>query len=187
MKKYVLSSAVYFILSALSFARTGQRYENLHNSTEFLFSSSESDVIRVLKDPDRKLAPPPEPLHGSYRPTADYVYGFGFMNWYTRRYWTGRREKDEDVDPPEAGRIGTIDGDFEVQVIPVKGDHTLVRVVVKTFQQQIGRRYAIFPHFHKTHVSVDVKSDTYFEYLFLLRLGELLGEKGMPPIKGRDD
>jgi hypothetical protein len=50
------------------------------------------------------------------------------------------------------------------------------------FTQEVGRHYTLFPDFHKTGTRVDVKSDTYFEYSFLRRIGKLVGEKDMPPL-----
>lgn len=165
-------------------AENHQHYENLHNPTNYLFNVSKEKVIEIFRDSRRRLAPPPEPLHGSFCEDTGF-FEFDLMNFYTTRYWTGRQETDEEVDPPEAGRIGTIQADFEVHVVSTSENQTLVSVAAKNFKQQVGRRYKIFPHFHKGPVFKDVKSDTYFEYVFLLRLGELLGEKDMPPLKGK--
>lgn len=158
-----------------------QRFENLHNPTEYIFAASKAKVLETLRDAKRQLTPPPAPLEGSFRAGAssEAVYHFGFMGVYTRRYWTGRREKKEEVVPPEMGRIGTITGDFDVYVISKDKEHTLVKVTVVRFRQQVGRLF-----FLDKPMRDDVKSDTYYEYLFLLRLGELLGEKNMPQIKG---
>ncbi|MEO6004464.1 MAG: hypothetical protein ABIZ04_20585 [Opitutus sp.] len=173
--------------STAAFGNVHQRYNNLHNPTEYVYDTPLARVMDVLRDPKRVLAPPPEPLHGVMVKRGTVVYSFGLSNHYTKRYWAGKEERSEEVDPPEAGRIGTIDADFDVRVSSKDDSTTVVSVSVEDFSQQVGRRYKIFPHFHKSHVSVNVKSDTYYEYLFLLRLGELLGEKNMPAINGTDD
>jgi hypothetical protein len=162
-------------------------YQNLGNPTQYTFHAPKVRVLELFKNSKRRLAPPPEPLHGAYIEREDYVFSFGTFDQYTSRYWTGKREKDEDISPPEAGRIGTIEADFNVKVASISPNETLVTVVVESFQQQVGRRYQLFPHMQKVGRMVSVKSDTYYEYLFLLRLGELLGETGMPPIKGSAD
>jgi hypothetical protein len=169
-------------------ASAGNRqYRNLGNPVEYCFHFSQSKVIEVLKDPQRQLTPPPEPLHGSFRERNGYVFSFGTFDQYTKRYWNGKREREDEISPPEAGRIGTIEADFTVRVASRALNETVVSVDVKSFQQQVGRRYQLFPHMQKVGRMVSVKSDTYYEYLFLLRLGELLGETGMPPIKGSAD
>jgi hypothetical protein len=175
---------ILFLIGVTGCSANSQRYENLHNPTEYLFSASKERVMEILRDRDRRLTPPPEPLHGAFDTSGDAYYHFSFDEVYTNRYWTARRETKHEVEPPEAGRIGIIDGDFNVRMIPKGEDQTLVTVTVVHFRQQVGRHYAIFPHFHKTGTRADVKSDTYYEYLFLLKLGELLGEKNMPPLKG---
>jgi hypothetical protein len=155
--------------------------ESLSNPTEYVFSSSSDKVRAVL----RPVGGPESwgPMAGSYAEEKG-SYHFGFFDLYTQRYWKGRIEKKEDVDPSEAGRIGTIQGDFTAQITAIDADHTRVSIHVDNFEQQVGRRYRITPHFHKGPVFEVVKSDTYFEYLFLSKLGGLLGEKNMPPLKG---
>jgi len=161
-------------------AASHQRYANLTNPTQYLFSVPKAKIVEML----REIHGPKSwgPLSGAYFEDKA-IYGMDVYDFYTKRYWTGREEKREDVDPPEAGRIGTIQADFEVHLLSKDDNQTLVSVSVKSFTQQVGRRYKIFPHFTKAPVDIDVKSDTYFEYLFLIKLGELLGEKDMPPIK----
>lgn len=160
-----------------------RRFQALGNPTEYLFSKPRSEVLAIL----RSVKGPGNwgPLAGAYIPDED-LFSFGVSDFYSKRYWVGPQEQREDVDPPEAGRIGTIQNRFEARLIS-RDDRTLVVVKVVYFEQQTGRRYKIFPHFHKGPVFADVKSDTYFEYLFLFKLGELLGEKGMPPLKGSPD
>jgi hypothetical protein len=180
-----MTTKIFMVLTLLSiqgpgFAAENQRYKNLGNPTEYVFSKPLGEVLSVL----RKVHGPESwgPLAGSYYEDQG-VYGFGLFDFYTKRYWGGREEKREEVDPPESGRVGTIQNHFIAHLVPKGDNQTLVRVAVESFEQQVGRRYKIFPHFQKVPVFVDVKSDTYFEYLFLRKLGELLGEKDMPPIK----
>lgn len=180
--KYWFPIVAFFLAALPVGASSSQHYENLRNPTEYIFSASSAKILEILRK-----------VHGSesWGPLAgaffeeENVYKMNVFNFYTTRYWTGRQETDEEAHPSEAGRIGTIQADFEVHLVFKSASQTLVSVTVKNFEQQVGRRYRIFPHFHKGPVFEDVKSDTYFEYLFLLRLGELLGEKNMPPIKGK--
>jgi hypothetical protein len=192
--KYYFLIVVILISDCPAIAGSHQRYENLGNPTEYNFNSSKAKIIRALRDSRRVLAPPPEPLHGSFVEEGeigkklggkDVFYGFCINSLYTTRYWTGRQERNDEVSPPEAGRIGTIQANFYVHLISKDATHTLGSVTVDSFEQQVGRAYRIYPHFHKGPVYQNVKSDTYFEYLFLRRLGELLGEKNMPPLKGK--
>jgi hypothetical protein len=164
-----------------------RRFTDLANPTEYTFHTESAKVIDILKVCGKRAAPLPEPLSGGFRERDGFLYKFGLFDQYTNRYWAGKRERDEDISPPEAGRIGTIEADFKVKVSSKGLNETLVTVVVASFQQQVGRRYQLFPHMQKVGRMVSVKSDTYYEYLFLLRLGELLGETGMPPIKGSAD
>jgi hypothetical protein len=163
-------------------AAAPQRFENLENPTEYVFAVPLDRIVKLL-----------ETRHGpnSWGPLgAGFnrgTYQMGVYDYYTKRYWTGKQERKEDVNPPEAGQIGTISATFEVQLAAKDDQHTAVSVSVKTFEQQVGRRYRMFPHFQKGPVLTKVKSDTYFEYLFLTMLGELLGEKNMPPLKGPAD
>jgi hypothetical protein len=184
MNPKIVIVLLFLSMSYSSLAANPQRYQNLGNPTQFVFSAPYAEVLAVL----RKERGPRSwgPLAGSYY-EDERAYGFGVFDYYTKRYWAGRQEKRAEVDPPEAGRIGTIQNHFLAHVI-AKGDtHTLVSVTVESFEQQVGRRYKIFPHFKKVGVFVDVKSDTYFEYLFLFKLGQLLGEEDMPPLKGPAD
>lgn len=187
MKTIICLTSILVLLCSSGCMNIHQRYENLKNPTEYLFNSTEATVMETLRDSKRLIAPPPEPLHGAFWSKGDVVYSFGVYDHYTKRYWTGKVEKEDEVDPPEAGRIGTIQARFEVRVMAKAANQTLVSIASKNFEQIVARRYSVFPHFHKGPVFVDVKSDTYFEYLFLLKLGELLGETNMPPIKGRAD
>lgn len=159
-------------------------YQDLGNPTEYTFSASVAEIVEVLRD--IQGAGSWGPMAGAYY-EDEGTYGFGVYDFYTIRYWTGHRETDEEVDPPEAGRIGTIDCHFTAHFIPQGEMETLVRISVDSFEQQTGRRYRIFPHFQKVPVMKEVKSDTYFEYLFLSKLGELLGEENMPVIRGSPD
>lgn len=160
-----------------------RRYINLNNPTEYLFSFSNEKILQIM----REVHGPKSwgPLAGSYYEERG-VYEFGVFNFYTQRYWSGRLERSEDINPPEAGRIGTIQNNFIAHIIPKGENRTLISITVESFEQQVSRRYRVFPHFQKVPVFVDVKSDTYFEYLFLLKLGEMLGEKNMPLIKGSE-
>jgi hypothetical protein len=177
--KYLLLIGPFIWALGLCSCSNGRRYENLHNPTAYTFTAPSSKIIAILKE-----------RHGpeSWGPIGagfyEGVYGLGIDDYYTRHYWTGRQEERGEVDPPEAGRIGTITATFAVQIVAKSENRTLVSVTVETFRQQVGRRYTMFPHFHKRPVYADVKSDTYFEYLFLHQLGELLGEKNMPVIHG---
>jgi hypothetical protein len=157
-------------------------YQNLGNPTAYVFSASREKVLGIL----RAVRGPNSwgPLAGSYY-EEEGVYGFGLFDIYTERYWNGRIERREDIDPPEAGRIGTIQVHFRAQLISKGPDQTLVSVTVDSFEQQVDRHYRIFPHFQKVPKFVKVKSDTYYEYFFLRKLGDLLGEKGMAPINGK--
>ena len=180
MKPFIVFGVILLGISPPDLLANDQRYENLHNPVEYVFNNSEAKITEALHHmhgPDESGR-----FYGAY---VDGVYGFGFHNFYTTRYWSGRQEKDEEVVPSEAGRIGTIQADFEVRVVSKTANQTLVSVIGTQFEQQVGRRYRLFPHFHKGPVYENVKSDTYFEYLFLLKLGELLGEKNMLPIKGK--
>lgn len=164
--------------------RYHQRYENLQNPTEFLFHASQAQILAILQNEKAPLAPPPEPLRGAFMPEGTYM--FSVYDHYTRRYWSGRQEERGEVDPPEAGRNGTVMANFEVHLAKHGDSLTMVSVKVRNFRQQIGRRYHFFPHLHKGPVIVPVSSDTYFEYAFLRRLGDLLGEKEMPSLKGHE-
>ena len=158
-----------------------RRQQDYGNPTEYIFAVPLVEVEGVL----RKVRGPNSwgPLAGSYYEESG-TYGFGTSDYYTKRYWMGRQEKPEDVSPPEAGRIGTIQCHFTVRLMPKSEKQTLVIVTVDSFEQQVGRRYRIIPHFRKEPIFAKVRTDTYYEYLFLTKLGELLGEKNMPPIKG---
>ena len=101
---------------------------------------------------------------------------------YAVNYWTGKQETEKEAYPPEAGKIGEIEATFIVKISP-QGTQTLVTIELERFVQQVGRHYTLANHFHKTATLENVKSDTYFEYVFLKKLGELLGEPNMPEIK----
>lgn len=157
------------------------RYQNLENPTRYIYRADAKRVEEVL---------------GSLRhATVGRLYVFrtepeGYRlsagPYYSPRYWRGRQEQEGEVSPSSAGKIGEIDAWFFIRLTP-QGEQTLVSIEVDKFEQQIGRTYAIFPHFRKVPRLVKVKSDTYFEYYFLRKLGEMLGEKDMPPLKGSDD
>jgi hypothetical protein len=161
-----------------------RRFEPLGNPTEYLYSRSVEDVVTQL----REIQGPNSwgPLSGVFV-EKDQVYRLGVFDHYSSRYWTGPKERSEDVDPPEAGRIGTVQARFVAQVVPSGKQHAMVTVRVETFEQQVGRRFKVFPHFRKVPVFRPITSDSYFEYLFLSKLGELLGEKDMPMIIGSPD
>jgi hypothetical protein len=178
MKYFLLIGSFIWALGLCS-CSDGRRYENLHNPTAYTFTAPRSKIIAILQERHgpESWGPMGAGFDGAW-------YGLGIYSYYTRRYWTGRQEERREVDPPEAGCIGTITATFGVQITAKSEDRTLVAVTVETFKQQVGRRYTMFPHFHKRPVYAEVKSDTYFEYLFLHQLGELLGEKNMPAIHG---
>jgi hypothetical protein len=159
-------------------------YKNYSNPTEYVFSVPVEKVVTLL----RGIHGPRSwgPLAGSYFEEKG-IYGFGVFDYYTTRYWVGRQERHEEIDPPEAGRVGTIQCDFTARITAKGESHTVVTVIPESFEQQVGRRFKIFPHFQKVPIFEKVKSDTYFEYLFLTKLGALLGEKDMPPIRGGEN
>lgn len=182
-KSLLLICAVFVALSVgvsgygLAFLHT--RYENLGNPTVYVFSVPVGRIKEALKVYEKMDT---APLRASFY--SENEFGFSIpVEYYTKRYWTGPREKDGDVDPPEAGKIGTLQAGFNVRIFP-EGDKCRLKVEVRRFELQVGRHYVIYPHFHKTGKDMKVKSDTYFEYLFLAKVGELVGEKGMPPLKG---
>jgi hypothetical protein len=181
MKRLIIFAALMITVRCYGVPLKHQRYENLGNPAEYLFNATPEQIRSALERRPKHYF---SPLDGGFLNNEEY--SLGVYEYYTRRYWTGYQETDEDVDPPEAGKIGQITATFVVHFVPKSENQTLVSVAVSEFTQQVGRRYVLRPHFHKTHKSVTVKSDTYFEYLFLLKLGELLGEKNMPPIKGSD-
>lgn len=152
------------------------KYRNLNNPTSYSFHSEEGRVLKVIKGMD------------GYRLTSEanvyalQEWGIGIMilPHYSSDYWNGVHE--EDVEYPEAGKIGQIQGKYEIKVTK-NGDQTLVTVDAAKLFQQTGRKNVIFPDFKTVGVFKKVPSDTYYEYLFLHKLGELLGETGMPEIK----
>jgi hypothetical protein len=173
-----------FTLWTAVLAANDRVYRNYSNPTEYVFSVPIEEVVTLL----RGIHGPRSwgPLAGSYFEDKG-TYGFGVFDYYTTRYWVGRQERHDEIEPPEAGRIGTIQCDFTARITARDESHTLIRVTPDTFEQQVGRRFRIFPHFQKAPVLEKVKSDTYFEYLFLTKLGALLGEKDMPPIRGGEN
>lgn len=175
-----LQLLVFVSVTDISVGKSGQRYRNLGNPTSYEYTASEERIVELLM----KIQGPESwgPLAGSYDKDKK-VYGFGVSDYYTKRYWVGRTESESEIDPPEAGRIGTIQNHFLAHVEAI-GKKTLVRIEVEYFEQQVGRKFRIFPHVQKVPVFVEVNSDTYFEYLFLFQLGQRLGETNMPVIKG---
>ena len=161
-----------------------QTYKNLNNPTNYVFDADQIKVNAVVE----KLTSGDDKLDGIFLiphvmrlyKASDCQIRIVVYPCYSSSYWVGPEETD--VEWPEAGRIGQIEADFVVNVMP-KGQQTLVAVEVKDFVQETGRTYGIFPHFHKTGIRKNVKSDTYFEYVFLRKLGEQLGETNMPALK----
>jgi hypothetical protein len=182
LRKLTILSALFSVFLG-ELVADDRRYQNYGNPTEYTFSAPIADVLAILQKAGGRNGW--WPLGGAYY-DDEGKFGFGVYDYYTDRYWSGRREKSEEVNPPEAGRIGTIQCHFSVHATPKGELKTLVSVTADMFEQQVGRRYRMFPHFQKGPVFIKVNSDTYFEYLFLTKLGGLLGEKDMPAIKGEE-
>ena len=185
--KYRAILSLVTLLAFLSLGFTWQytRYENLANPTEYLFSFPADRVKEALRL--WKKGPGRTGILGGGFVSGDKFAISTPQGYYTERYWTGPRE-NVGINPsePETGWIGTIEAVFDVLIIP-EGEKCRVKVVPYNFQQHVGRTYTLVPHFHKTGKYKRVKSDTYFEYLFLTELGVILGEKNMPALKGRSD
>jgi hypothetical protein len=175
--RYIYVLWVFVLWTSCGLAASGQVYRNLGLPTSYVFSKPKEEVIAVLKS----IQGPSTwgPMAGAFFNDRD-VYGFGVFDFYTDRYWRGRREKANEVSPPEAGRIGTIQANFVAHIESRGRDKTYVRVEVEEFEQQIARRYRLLSHFAKVPVFAKVRSDSYFEYLFLFTLGKRLGEFEMP-------
>jgi len=175
MKKIIF---IILISTSLLGANPHQKYKNLGNPTEYIFDFPVQRIEAALDE----ITPSRIGDIVIYKLSQNSIMrGFTIDTGYYPRYWDGPIERDEDVKPSEAGKIGEIDGTFDFKIESI-GDKTRIKVEVAQLQQQVGRTYRIFPHFRKTGVYVRIKSDTYFEYLFLSKFGSLLGQKGMPPL-----
>jgi hypothetical protein len=181
----VIYTAIIFGISGCQIlGGSHQVYINLGNPTQYLFNADQVKVNTAIA----KLTTGSGAINGTFLiphvmrlyKTFDNQIRIVVYPCYSSSYWSGPQETD--VEWPEAGRIGQIEADFIVTIVP-QGQQTLVTVEVKEFVQQIGRKYALFPDFHKTGIRENVKSDTYFEYTYLRRLGEELGETNMPVLK----
>ena len=76
--------------------------------------------------------------------------------------------------------FGEISGFLNIILIP-EGEKTLVKFNTNKYSINVGRKLDWIPH-GGSPVEKEVPTSTFIEYSFLLKLGELLGEKGMPAI-----
>lgn len=182
MSKIIQNCIILYLL--LLFAGCGTltsahlTYKNLENRTSYVYNTERMVVLEAINK-----------LDGEFLTESIYLYvladgkiGIVMRPHYSNNYWNGVRE--EDVEYPEAGKIGQIQGEFEIKITE-SGGRTAVEVSVVKLVQEIGRENVIFPDFKTVGVYKKVPSDTYCEYLFLHKLGELLGEKNMPEVKSR--
>lgn len=154
-----------------------QKYEDLKNPVEYVFDFPIGQVEHTL---DKMNGLEMGISHFSTR-SGEYGYFWGLVvEGYCSRYWDGPIDENDD----SSGRIGEILGFYDIEVSDISGK-TRVAVKVYELKQQIGRRWYFFPCPKKIGIWSKIKSDTYFEYLFLLNLGERLGQKGMPPLRGQ--
>lgn len=165
-----------FILLAtvlLTSCSSHQKYTNLGNPTSYTFHrdykavTSKIDYLKGINIDDY--------LSIGNRDGKYYIYIAEHSSTY---YWDG---PDEIGDPPESGTLGQITGFFDI-VIQDKGTETNVEVKKRELKQIVGRHYS-FPEMNKVPTWKNIKSNSFFEYLFLHRLGQELGEDGMPPLK----
>ena len=79
------------------------------------------------------------------------------------------------------GKAAPYLADFHLKIEDLGGERT--RVEVETIDPQVIAGRALMPgrHFTRPNIYVPVEATSIEEYRLLLRLGELLGEPGMPP------
>src|SRR5690242_759745 len=116
MKPLTLLRAICLICCTMATDGFAKEY---NNPTTYTFSATKDSVIAVL----RKIHGPRTwgPMAGAYL-DDEGVYALNVGDYYTKRYWSGRQESATEVDPPEAGRIGTISAEFEVRLMPLGTD-----------------------------------------------------------------
>jgi hypothetical protein len=180
MKRSALLLIGWTALLGSGFAQSSVRYENLGNPTDYVFHASVDKIKSATTLLTSSHIIPN--LNFGTNMDGDLVFG-PIPSYYTKRYWTGPRQNGGIESEPEDGWIGVLSAGFEVKMIPA-GEKCRVQVVPSYFRLQVGHSHTIFPHFMKIPKFKTVKSDTFFEYLFLQKLGELVGEKDMPPLKG---
>lgn len=151
-------------------------HKNLNNPTSYVYSKHIQEVRKAVDDMlFRQLDD-----SGKVTSWADGSLHVFVQDLYSKDYWTC--EPDAGTDFPASGKIGQVTGHFGITIEPL-GEKTRVRVDVEELRQQIGRRTVIFPDYKTIPVEKSVPSDTYYEYLFLHKLGEKLGETDMPGLR----
>lgn len=170
MNKKILQAILLllFVFIAGCTTKTGYGLKaSLNNPTEYTFDASMEDIEKALA----QLASERDRFEhaGVVKNYRREGYGLVIRKHRSEYYWA-----------PNDG-TGDLQGSSDIETV-ASGDRVIVKIVPGGLEQHTGEGYAISPHPAKVMKWKEVETSTFWEYRLLLEIGNLVGQKGMPPI-----